>query len=312
MAKNTFINLLLTAAQERDDLFIITGDAGMGIWTSFAESRPDRFLNLGIAEQNTIGVAAGLAFAGFRVVVYNIIPFLLYRCFEQVRNDICLHNLPVTLCGIGTGITYAPAGMTHYALEDLALATALPNLTVISPADVHESRAAAHFALSATGPCYVRLGKKSEAILHGCDVELAAPISLMTSERPRFVFLTHGTIAEEVVGAARILNGDGIAANVVSVPMLQPFAEEALREAIGGADTLIVVEENYRHGGLFAAVTACMARWHARPGIHFCGLPHRALDEVRDRKGFREMFGLNAVGLVAYARQLITAREMLA
>ena len=100
--KNTFINVLIQEALQRDDLMIATGDAGMGVWDYFQAKRPDQFLNLGIAEQNAIGVVAGLALGGFRVVLYNIIPFLLYRSFEQVRNDICLHRLPIILCGIGS------------------------------------------------------------------------------------------------------------------------------------------------------------------------------------------------------------------
>src|SRR5262245_2679057 len=145
--KNTFIGVLIDAALERDDLIIATGDAGMGVWDAIESKRPQQFLNLGIAEQNAVGVAAGLALGGDRVVLYNIIPFLLYRSFEHVRNDICLHRLPVILTGIGSGVTYGPAGMTHYAIEDIALARALPELTVFSPADGIEARAAADYAL---------------------------------------------------------------------------------------------------------------------------------------------------------------------
>lgn len=106
--RNAFINTILDACAGRDDIFIISGDAGLGVFDTFKDRHPDRFLNLGAAEQNMIGFAAGLAITGYKVVLYNIIPFVLYRCYEQVRNDICYQDLPVILAGIGSGVTYAP------------------------------------------------------------------------------------------------------------------------------------------------------------------------------------------------------------
>src|SRR5690242_9623991 len=128
--RNAFIDTILASCGQRDDIFIISGDAGLGVFDNFKEKFPGRFLNLGAAEQNTISFAAGLALTGFKVVVYNIIPFVLYRCYEQVRNDICYQDLPIILAGIGSGLTYSPQGMTHYSIEDLGIARTLPNLTV--------------------------------------------------------------------------------------------------------------------------------------------------------------------------------------
>jgi transketolase len=300
MSKNTFITAILRAAETQDDLFVITGDAGMGVWDEFQVRRPDRFLNLGIAEQNTIGVAAGMALMGCRVVVYNIVPFVLYRCFEQVRNDICLHRLPVILCGIGAGVTYAPAGMTHYAVEDLAVARALPDLAILSPCDQAEAEAGAAFALARPGPTYVRTAKKSDPRLHLGSVKIGPPLELRSHrDAGRDVIATHGSIAEEVVRAADELAGRGLKVQVLSFPLLHPFPGEEARALLEGAGRVIVVEEHHADTGLFSLLALEAARVGAAWRLSARGLPARNLDEVRNRDGFRSQFGLDAKSLVA-------------
>ena len=130
--RNSVIERITKEAEKRKDVFLITGDAGFGVLDNYKKLFPENFLNLGVAEQNMIGIASGLGLIGFKVFVYNIVPFLLYRCYEQVRNDICYQNVPVTLIGIGSGVTYSPQGVTHYSVEDIALARTLPNLVILS------------------------------------------------------------------------------------------------------------------------------------------------------------------------------------
>jgi len=162
--RNAFIDTILDAGKKIPDIFVISGDAGLGVFDKFKEEFSDKFLNLGVAEQNAVGFSAGLALTGYKVYLYNIIPFVLYRCYEQVRNDICYQDLPVVLVGIGSGVTYAPQGMTHYSIEDLGIAQTLPNLEVFSPADPVEAKLAARYSLTAKSPVYVRLPKKGSPI----------------------------------------------------------------------------------------------------------------------------------------------------
>src|SRR5271157_1317344 len=164
--RNTFIDTVVEASRERKDIFIISGDAGLGVFDDFKDTHSDRFLNLGIAEQDMASFSAGLSITGFKVFMYNIIPFLLYRCYEQVRNDICYQALPVVLVGIGSGVTYAPMGMTHYSVEDLGIAQTLPNLKVFSPSDPIEAKLAADYSLGSESPVYVRLAKRGEPNIH--------------------------------------------------------------------------------------------------------------------------------------------------
>src|SRR3990167_8544765 len=154
--RNTLINTIIDACKKREDVFVISGDAGLGVFDEFKEAYKNRFLNLGIAEQNMASFAAGLAMSDFKVYLYNIIPFLLYRCYEQVRNDICYQRLPVTLVGIGSGLTYAPQGMTHYSVEDIAIARTLPNLVILSPSDPVEAQGCVEYAFKSKKPVYIR------------------------------------------------------------------------------------------------------------------------------------------------------------
>ena len=177
--RNTFINAVIGSFQSRQDIFIISGDAGLGVFDDFKHAHPDKFLNLGVAEQNMAGFSAGLAMSGYKVFTYNIIPFVLYRCYEQIRNDICYQELPVVLVGIGSGVTYAPQGMTHYSVEDIGVAKTLPNLAIISPCDPVEAQLAAQYALDSKMPVYIRLAKRGEPVLHqNTDFDLRRPMVL--------------------------------------------------------------------------------------------------------------------------------------
>ncbi|MEP2031666.1 MAG: transketolase C-terminal domain-containing protein [Paracoccaceae bacterium] len=307
--KNTFINTLMDAAITREDMVIATGDAGMGVWDTFMTRCPDRFLNLGIAEQNAIGVAAGLAFGGKRVVLYNIIPFLLFRAFEQVRNDICSHNLPVILCGIGAGVTYGPAGMTHYAIEDLGVARALPELTIYSPADGIEARLAAEHAMTLAGPSYARFAKKRDGQLHKATAfDLSQPPPLRDADDPHVVIATHGSIASETVAAVTALGEQGIRVKVQSFPIIAPLDAAQVGARLPLGIPILVVEEHRASCGLFGALASTLAAARLDRNLIPAALPERSLHEVRSREGFRTLFGIDAAGLGQRITELLGAR----
>src|SRR3989344_3171581 len=137
--RKAFIDTLVKEAEKNENIFLITNDVGFSVLEVFEEKFPERFINAGVAEQNMIGVAAGLALSGKTVFVYSIVPFLLMRCFEQIRDDICFHDLNITLLGIGAGLAYGVLGGTHFALEDVAILRFLPNIGIFSPADQLEA-----------------------------------------------------------------------------------------------------------------------------------------------------------------------------
>lgn len=301
--RKSFVSTIIAECERRDDIIIISGDAGLGVFDRFRADYPQRFINLGIAEQNMAGFAAGLATTGFKVYLYNIIPFLLYRCYEQVRNDICYQNLPIVLVGTGSGVTYAPAGISHYAVEDVGLARTLPSLTVLSPCDPAEAEAAARYSLEAAGPVYVRIAKQGEPVINqGTEIDLTAPQIIREGEQVAIVF--HGSIAEEVLAACDDLAGAGIHPRLVSMPMLQPFNGQRLCAALDGVTAVLSVEEHFADTGLGASLKGICAEQRPAWRLRALGIDGKQLRQVQDTRGLRAQSGISAAHIGKAVREL--------
>lgn len=294
--RNSFIDTIIDECSRRDDVFIISGDAGLGVFDQFKVEHPDRFLNLGIAEQNMISHAAGMALAGYKVYVYNIIPFLLYRCYEQVRNDICYQKLPVTLVGIGCGLTYAMQGMTHYSVEDLGLARTLPNLRVFSPMDPVQAKLAAQYSLRSEDPVFVRLAKRGEPNIHAHDAfDVNQPQLVAEGQGVAIVF--HGTVVSETLKAREMLQSQGISPRVISLPMVQPLPFHELQAMLDGISQVFVVEEHYVDSGLGASLALEHARANPPWRLHCLGIVPGFVHEIRNQDGMREFYGISATAI---------------
>jgi transketolase len=299
--RNTFINTVIAASRKRKDIFIISQDAGLGVFDTFKKESPDQFLNLGVAEQNATSFAAGLALLGHKVYLYNIIPFLLYRAYEQVRNDICYQKLPIVLVGIGSGLTYAPQGVTHYSVEDIGIAQTLPNLKVFSPIDPVEAHAAALFSLQSREPVYVRLPKSGEPRLHREKIsDITEPQVIAEGKDIALIF--HGSIGNEAIQARELLKKTGISARLISVPMLQPPPLDKLFALLSDLEYVVSVEEHYVNCGLGSMLARAYA---AEPGpwhLFTLGIPAQYIHEIKDNRGMREHFGISARGIVRFIR----------
>ncbi len=255
-------------------------------------------MNGGIAEQNTISLAAGMAMTGMKVCVYNIIPFLLYRTYEQVRNDICYQELPVILAGIGAGLSYAPAGMTHYSIEDLALTRSLPNLEVLSPADPQEAKACARYALECKNPIYIRLGKTGEPNLHpNSELQITEPLILKEGEDLTILF--HGSIGEEVLKASQELSENQIEVQVISLPQVQPLNTDSLLAQIPPSQKILVVEEHQKTSGLGASLAQKVIQEKLDIDLEFLSIQDEFVHHIRDHSGMRQHYGIDAQGIKA-------------
>lgn len=302
--RNTFMNTVLQACNDRSDIFIISGDAGLGVFDEFKQKFPERFLNLGVAEQNAASFSAGLALAGYKVYLYNIIPFVLYRCYEQVRNDICYQKLPVVLVGIGSGVTYAPQGMTHYSVEDLGLIQTLPNLCVFSPIDPIEARLAARYSIDADNPVYVRLAKRGEPDIHTSqNFDISSPQLIEDGEDIAIVF--HGSISQEVLEARRILKNGNICPKLVSVPMLQPLESAKLFSILKNVKYVVSVEEHFVGTGLGSILLKQYLKHSPKWKLFLLGIPDRFIHEIKDLNGMRESFGISAQKIADFVKNVI-------
>lgn len=295
--RNAFIDTIIAACKSRDDIFILSGDAGLGVFDRFKEEYPDRFRNMGVAEQNTISFAAGLAMTGYKVFIYNIIPFVLYRCYEQVRNDICYQELPVTLVGIGSGITYAPQGMSHYSIEDIGLVQTLPNLVAISPMDPVEAKAAARYTLHSDKPVYIRLAKRGEPSFHQEDLlDITAPQVVREGADAAIVF--HGSISQEVMAASAVLQEKGRAPLVISVPTLQPLDTATLLIMLSNISLVVCVEEHFTNCGLGSMLLRLKAEKSPSWKLSVLGIPPHFIHKIRDCHGLRAEYGISAADIV--------------
>ncbi|MCI5051699.1 MAG: hypothetical protein MRY21_01015 [Simkaniaceae bacterium] len=233
--RTAFIHALLEEAEKDPNLHLLTGDIGFSVLEPFAERFPERFHNVGVAEALMTGMAAGLAMSGKRVFTYSIANFPTLRCLEQIRNDVCYHNLDVTIVSVGAGLAYGSLGYSHHGLEDIAIMRTLPNLQVISPADPRETEA----LLPKRGPAYFRLGKANESVLHSEPIIPGKSIVIKQGSGP--LILATGSILSIALQVED--------ATVVSVPFLKPFDPSILE----GADHVITLEE-HGAGGLASIV----------------------------------------------------------
>ena len=137
--RKSFVKKITELVQRNKNIYLLTGDLGFSVFDEFKIRFPDNYINVGISEANMIGMAAGMAMCGKQVFVYSIIPFITFRCLEQIRNDLCLQNLPVKIIGVGEGLSYGTSGPTHHSIEDIGVMSSLPNLVIISPGDPLEA-----------------------------------------------------------------------------------------------------------------------------------------------------------------------------
>jgi transketolase len=272
--RGAFIAALVDAAENDDRVVLLTGDLGFTVLEPFAERFPGRFFNAGVAEQNMVGVATGLAEAGYTPYVYSIATFASMRAYEFIRNGPVLHRLPVRVVGVGGGLDYGHNGMTHFALEDVGIMRTQPALTVVVPADSDQTLNAVRAVQDLPGPAYLRLGKGSEAVagLNG-RFELGRLELLGDGEDVALVAL--GPMAGPAVQAADLLRQRGIHATVAVVSTLNPSPVEDLALLLESVPLVVAAEAHYVNGGVGSLVAEVIAE--------------RGIDCRLIRAGIREM-----------------------
>ncbi|MBD3308677.1 transketolase, partial [candidate division KSB3 bacterium] len=188
--RNAFAAELTSLAADNRQIILLSGDIGNRLFNDYKAQFPDRFFNCGVAEANMTSMAAGMALCGLRPITYTITPFATTRCLEQIRVDICYHNVPVIIAGVGGGLSYAGLGATHHSCEDIGFLRMLPNMTVICPGDAWEVRLALRAAVQHTGPVYLRIGKKGEPVVHSQAPEFTIGKGIVVQEGTEICLLS--------------------------------------------------------------------------------------------------------------------------
>lgn len=260
--RNAFSDALVSAAKADPRVLLLTGDHGYALFDPFRKACPNQYINCGVAEQNMVGVAAGLAKAGFRPVVYGLAAFVPVRVLEQIKIDVCYENLPVILIGDGAGLVYSHLGTSHQSTEDIACTRAIPELMVLSPADRFEMTAAMELAFRSESPVYLRMGKSDRGDVHAGPVELASGEPLQVRQgKNHIAMLATGSMVRTALEVA----DQELDAHVWSVPSIKPLSAAAISEIAHEADCLITLEEHSVIGGLGAAIAEISSNPHPRP-----------------------------------------------
>ena len=305
-----FADTLLALAREDGDILAVTGDSrGSGKLGPFGKALPEQIVEVGIAEQNLVGISAGLAAAGKKVFAVSPACFLTARGLEQIKNDVAYSDNPVKLIGISAGVSYGALGTTHHSLHDLAVLQAINNIDIVVPADNFEAQSVIEAAVNHPRPIYIRFGKKPMYDLHEPDTKFEVGKAITLSEGTDVTFIVTGEPVSRAVMAGQLIAEEGINAGVISLHSLRPLDEEVILEAARRSTALITVEEHSVFGGLGSTVAALLMQNGINKPFKIVGIP----DEYTVTGSQQEIFahyGITPSGLAETARQLLAVGEL--
>jgi transketolase len=277
--RGAFVRTLVELADQDRRIALLTGDLGYMALEPFMERHPDRFFNIGVAEQNMVGIATGLAEAGFIPFVYSIVTFATLRPYEFIRNGPIWHRLPVRIVGVGGGFEYGAQGLSHHGLEDVGVMRVQPGMSVVAPADHEQMASALRATWNAAGPVYYRIGKDDKTVVPGLGGRFRPGHVEIVHDGTDVALVAMGSVATEAVAAAKTLAARGVSARVVVVASVQPPPSDDLRAALAGIPLALTVEAHYASGGVGSLVAEVIAEH----GLA-CRLVRRAVHQVPDAR----------------------------
>jgi len=297
--RSVFNNTLLELAAKDERIYLILADIGFGEIEPFCTSFPERSFNVGICEQNMSGIAAGIALNGNIVFTYSIANFPTFRCFEQIRNDICYHNANVKIITIGGGVAYGPLGTSHQATEDLSAMRALPNMVVVAPGDLVEAELLTKAMVEWDGPCYMRCGYKGEPVLYNQYPDLKIGKAITIRGGSDITLIATGEMLPTAVEISDSFKKEGLGIRVISMHTIKPIDAEAIVKAAEETKKIISLEENNIIGGLGGAVSEVIAE-QVQGSVKFkrIGIKDVFPSKVGYREYLRSYYGLSKEDIV--------------
>lgn len=307
--RDAFVKQLTALAEKDPDVMFITGDLGFGVFDDFAKRFPAQYLNVGVAEQNMTGLAAGLALEGKKVFTYSIANFATLRCLEQIRNDAAYHDANITVVASGGGFTYGSLGMSHHATEDLAILRALPNVTAVAPCTAWETTYATEQLVKTKGVGYLRIEKGGSKAppADGSAFELGKAIKVL--EGSDITLIAIGGILEEARKAAQLLSEQGISARVLSMHTIKPLDKQAVIDAVKDTGAIVTVEEHNVIGGLGSAVGEVLMNENLSAVCAQIGLQDVYSAVVGDQDYLRKYYKMDAASIVEKAKGVIELKH---
>jgi transketolase len=295
-------------------VYFVGSDLGVGTLNKFKQEMPDRFFMEGISEGYLIGMASGLALEGGIVYVNTIATFITRRCYEQLAVDACLHKLNVRMIGNGGGMVYAPLGPTHMAIEDLSIMRALPNMTIVAPADADEMRRFIPQTLDYPGPIYIRVAKGYDPIVTNNNIPFRIGTALPMRAGSDALLVTTGITLKSALDAAGQLSAQGIDTAVLHMPTVKPLDHEQLLDHASRVRAIVSVEENNIIGGLGSAVAETLAEANFDGAKKFkrIGIPDEFPDKYGSQSQLMDYFGISTSRIASVVTGLLGSAPRLA
>ena len=294
--RNKFANTLYELGKKDERICILVADISpAGSIKNFREKFPKRFINTGVSEQSMVGIASGLALKGFKPFCYTISTFSLYRPFEFIRVDLCYQNLPVVIIGMGAGTMYSTLGATHQTIEDIAIASALPNMTVLAPCDPLEMEEAIKWCVNEnSGPVYMRLGKTGEPDLTSKSVErFKVGKKRIIKEGKDIAIISYGVTLKKAFEIEKKLSQKKYQTSIISNHTLKPFDNEGIKSVLENHKKIIVIEDHVPQGGLSTKVKDVALQITKKPKIFFFTLKDKFSKVYGDQSDLHSDHGLS-------------------
>jgi len=308
--RTSFINTLIDIARIDERIFLLVGDVGYSLVEPFSQKFPDRFINVGIAEQNMTGIATGLALSGKIVFIYSIANFPTLRCVEQIRNDVCYHNANVKIVSSGGGIAYGALGTTHHVTEDMGIMRTLPNMTVIAPGDPVEAALAVQAAAKLPGPHYLRLVKTGDPVVHQVAPDFQIGRAIMIREGSDITLIATGGMLYNTIQTAEHLTQQNIQARVLSMHTIKPLDADSVLAAARETSAIITIEEHNIIGGLGSAVAEVLAECNnSHVSFKRMGIPDSFCSQVGSCEYLQQAYSLSVSGIAKEVQSLMECND---
>ncbi|MCI9377219.1 MAG: transketolase [Eubacterium sp.] len=291
----TFVNTLTELARSNDKIMCVIGDTGFSVFEEFEKEFKERFVNVGIAEQNFVSFGAGLSAMGMKPYLYNVVSFMTLRALEQIELDISYQENPVVLVGVGGGHAYGTAGPTHHAYYDLTTMCMLPNMAVVCPADPVEMEAVMRVSQTYDKPLYIRIGRSIDPIVHVKPISFEIGKAICMKPGKDAVLFATGTVVKDAVKAVELLKGQGVDVALYSMHTIKPVDTEFIKECMASYPAIFTMEEHSISGGLGSAVGDVILQ-NMTTGIKFkkYGFPDMFAPVTGSREYLNLVYGLDS------------------
>lgn len=302
--RNSFVEKLVEYSSKKNNVYLLTGDLGFSVLEPFIKKNPKNFFNMGVAEQNMMGVSSGLALEGNKVFTYSISNFATSRCHEQIRNDICYHNLDVTVVGVGGGLQYGTHGYTHHGIEDITITRCLPNMTVYVPADRYELEFCFNKIIKNTSPKYLRLAKNGEPDLYKKKISVSG--NIVCHEKISDInILSCGSILNEAIDCCNYYKEKGINIGLFSCPVISEETKPELKKLLSKEKIFVTLEEHKKIGGFGSYVSEISVGLKKPARVISCGVLSDGYDLVGNQNYLRSLHGIDKKGLIKVINKVL-------